>query len=31
VRLELCEEALRLGHMLVELMPLEPECSGSSR
>jgi RNA polymerase sigma factor (sigma-70 family) len=28
VRLDLCEEALRLGHMLVELMPLEPEVLG---
>jgi predicted RNA polymerase sigma factor len=28
VRLDLCEEALRLGHMLVELMPLESEVLG---
>jgi len=28
VRLDLCEEAVRLGHMLVELMPLEPEVLG---
>ncbi len=28
VRLDLCDEAIRLGHMLVELMPLEPEVLG---
>lgn len=28
VRLDLCEEAVRLGHMLVELMPLESEVLG---
>ena len=28
VRLDLCEEALRLGNMLVELIPLEPEVLG---
>ena len=28
VRLDLCEEAVRLGHMLVELMPLELEVLG---
>ena len=28
VRLDLCEEALRLGHMLVELMPRESEVLG---
>ena len=28
VRLDLCEEALRLGHMLVELMPHESEVLG---
>ena len=28
VRHELCQEAVRLGHMLVELMPLEPEVLG---
>jgi RNA polymerase sigma-70 factor, ECF subfamily len=28
VRHELCEEAIRLGHMLVELMPDEPEALG---
>src|SRR5207245_170820 len=28
VRHELCQEAIRLGHMLAELMPLEPEVLG---
>ena len=28
VRLDLCDEAIRLGHMLVELMPVEPEVLG---
>jgi RNA polymerase sigma factor (sigma-70 family) len=28
VRLDLCEEAIRLGRMLAELMPLEPEVLG---
>src|SRR5881628_2273744 len=28
VRHDLCEEALRLGHMLAELMPVEPEVLG---
>ena len=28
VRLDLCEEAVRLGHILVELMPLESEVLG---
>ena len=28
VRLDLCEEAVRLGHMLVELLPLEAEVLG---
>jgi len=28
VRLDLCDEAIRLGHMLADLMPLEPEVLG---
>ncbi len=28
VRHELCQEAIRLGHILAELMPLEPEVQG---
>jgi len=28
VRHDLCEEALRVGHMLAELMPAEPEVLG---